>query len=511
MNVVFKKRNFQNLLTPLNLCYRVKRYSHSVIGGPKLAEINATGAELDLWELVEYARQPTFIISDKGDAVWWGDVAEARINVGHWSIGISIDSMANAIDVAYEDDANGGQPTKTGWAVADDSIAEYGRRELLLTSSGSNLIHALAARDKYLAAKKYPIPVITKREKGPNGATLFCRGWFDTLKWMYAPIDTNVAYSYLNIGTLEYPFGDTNAEEIAQGLQFSGDCNLASISIYIKKVGAPSDNLTVSLNENTDNITPGAELTSGSIAGTALTTSYAWVNVTVTPYAFTGLNSYFIKLSRSGAQDVANYYEVMLDNVIMYPLGTFNVLIGASWGVGPDADMPFILWSNDIIETSQQISTLVSNFGQFIGGISIDNQSGLYTASARDGNANALFEITELMKMGTVNYRRLLARIDEYRKMILYEEPVISTRPNLMLKDGSFQDPYGTLLRKETCPVGFWIRMKDIIPSSVDISKMADPTIQFIDEMEYFPDEDRLEPTARDFIDPFEIGVPEDG
>jgi len=55
------------------------------------------------------------------------------------------------------------------------------------------------------------------------------------------------------------------------------------------------------------------------------------------------------------------------------------------------------------------------------------------------------------------------------------------------------------------------MRMKDIIPASLDTTKLADPTTQFIDEMEYIPEEDRINPTPRGFIDPFKIGTPKDG
>jgi hypothetical protein len=511
MNCIFWERNIQNLLTPLNLKYIVKRYSHSVFGGPKLAEISAVGPDLDLWELAEYAGRPIKIISDKGDAVWWGMVGEIKINIGAWAVGINIDSMANVVGVAYEDDEAQGQPKKTSWAEDFDSIAEYGRREILITSSGSNEIHAIAARDKYLSEKRYPIPIINPRKKDINSVTLTCRGWFDSLAWRYAMIPPNLAYSYETIGSLDYSFGNNNAQQAAQGIWFSGDCNLASISVYVRKVGSPTDNLQASLCVNSDGITPGAELTTGTIAAASLGTDYAWVNIPVTEYLFSDYDSYFIKLSRTGSQDNINYFQVCLDNVVKYPLGAFVVLVGANWDAGPDADMPFRLYSDDIIETTQQIATLVSNYGQFLQGISIENQSGLYTASARDGNANAYYEISELLKMGSSNYRRILARIDEYRKMIVYEEPAIPLRPNMILQDGSLRDSYDTQLRKELCPVGIWARFKDIIPASVDTTKLADPSMMFIDEAEYTPENDQLSLTPRGFIDPFQIGRPKDG
>jgi hypothetical protein len=353
---VFWKRDFSAILTTLSVIFKIGPYSWSVIGGPKLAEIYVTGTELDLWELAEYARNPVQIFSDKGDAVWWGFVAEIKIDVGLWSVGVNIDSMANYVGGAYEDDADQGQTKITAWVSDVDSIAEYGRREMLFTSSGSNSAHALAARDKYLSEKKYPTPVITPREKGPNSGTLYCRGWFDTLAWRY--------------------------------------------------------------------------------------------------YANAGVN---------------------------------------------------------LIDTATQISAMTASCGEFIAGIDLETASGITTAETRDGLANGLFEISELLKMGTSNYRRLLCEVTMGRRLRVYEEPIIPSVKNFILKDGPLRDPYDTMIRKETCPVGIWVRLKDIVPASLDTTKLADPTIQFIDEMEYLPDEDRLIPTPRGFIDPFEIGRPNDG
>jgi hypothetical protein len=334
----------------------VERYSNSVIGGPKAAEITAVGEELDLWELAEYIRRPLQIFSDFGDIVWWGYISEIKIGIGSWSVGVNIDSMANYVGVAYEDDADQGQPKKTAWAEAIDSTAEYGRREILFTSSGSNSTHALAARDKYLAEKKYPTPVITPREKGQNSATLYCRGWFDTLAWRY--------------------------------------------------------------------------------------------------YANAGVN---------------------------------------------------------LVDTATQISAISTTCGEFISSVSLETTSGISTAETRDGNGNGLYEITELLKMGTSNYRRMLCEITSGRILRVYEEPIIPIWTSDIWKDGTLKDHYDTVIRKDTCPVGIWARLKNIVPSSVDITKLSDPTIMFIDESEFTPETDLLSLTPRGFIDPFTIGRPNDG
>ena len=313
------------------------------------------------------------------------------------------------------------------------------------------------------------------------------------------------------MGSLAYSFGDNNCQAIAQGIWLSGDCNVVKIGVYVRKVGNPTDNLKVTLCANDGTNTPGTELTSGTLAAAGIGTDLAWFDITVTTIDLTGSNSYWIKLSRSGSQDAANYYQTVLDESAQYSLGYLTVLIGSNWDPGPVADMTFRIYSDEIIETTQQISTFTANYAQFLRGIRMDNRSGLYTASMRDGNANAFYEITELMRMGTINYRRLLATVDEFRSLILYEEPALPIYPNLILNDGSLRDPYDTLIRKESCPVGIWARFKDIIPGSVDTSRLADPSKMFIDEAEYTPENDRLILTPRGWIDPFSIGRPRDG
>jgi len=189
-------RDFSAELATLPLQFTIERYSHSVFGGPKRATIKVTGEENDLWELVERLRCPVVIYSDLGDAPWWGFVADIQLRVGAWDVGVTIDSMFNYIAVAYaytpEGESQSGERRTTAWGSDADSLAEYGQRELLQSVSASSDEHALAARDMILAQKKYPIPTIKQATASPAaGATLNCRGWYDTLGWRY----------YANAGT----------------------------------------------------------------------------------------------------------------------------------------------------------------------------------------------------------------------------------------------------------------------------------------------------------------------
>jgi hypothetical protein len=112
--------------------------------------------------------------------------------------------------------------------------------------------------------------------------------------------------------------------------------------------------------------------------------------------------------------------------------------------------------------------------------------------------------------MGTSNYRRMLAWVDRSRVLRIYEEPT-SSSPYFLLRDGSLASPFDTLLRRETCPVACWARLRDVIPNTVDVSKLIDPTLVFIEENEYDVETDTLTPTPRGMVNPFDLMKIKDG
>lgn len=351
--VHIQSRAFSDELQTLPVRYTVQRYSWSVFGGPKRAEVTVKAEdENDLWEMIERLRCPLILYSTRGDAVWWGYIAEVELTLPAWTVGVTIDSMYNRIAVAYTSDA--GRQT-TGWLEDTDSSAEYGVKELLYTSSGSAQAHAEAARAMLLAQKKYPIPTITPADGGEPGVTLRGRGWYDTLGWCY----------YQNVGT-------------------------------------------------------------------------------------------------------------------------------------------------DLVDTATQVSTIATAAGEYLTAVDLDVTSGLSISEFRDGDGLALYEIEELLKMGTSNYRRMLATVDINRRLRVYEEPT-SANPYLISKRGELRDAFDVPVRRETCPVGVYARLKDVIPGSLDTSKLADPSLMFIEEAEYEPAGDRLTLTPRGEQSPWDIGVPRDG
>ncbi len=372
-SVAFLHRNFVTHYTSLPLDYKVRKYSWSVIGGPKQATIEAFGPDTDLWRLAEMVRSPVIIYSDEADPVWWGYVAEVRLTVKSESAirnplinqrvtaGVSVDAFYNRIAVAYTklvagDDSIGERDT-TAWVDDDDSQAEYGIRELLWTKDNATQTHAEAARDMKLEQVKLPIPVISQytglRE---SSAKIICRGLWDTLGWQY----------YANAGTTE-------------------------------------------------------------------------------------------------------------------------------------------------VATSTQAETILGAEGQFFSGIDLEIASGINTNEYRDGDATALFEVNQLLEMGTDNNLRMLAAVTLARRVEITEENGISINPHLIGADGSWYDGQGHEIRRSTCPVGIWARMKDVMPPSVDSSALANPALLFIDENEFNVETGRLDHRARGAPDPWGFPTIRDG
>ena len=163
------------------------------------------------------------------------------------------------------------------------------------------------------------------------------------------------------------------------------------------------------------------------------------------------------------------------------------------------------------VATSTQVSTILTAEGQFFDGVDLEIASGINTNIFRDGDATALYEVQQLLEMGTSSYLRMLASVTPTRRVVVKEEPAYSIQPYLINANGEWLDNYGVSLRKELCPVGIWIRMKDTIPASVTSNFLADPSYAFVEENEYIVDTDELNHIARGAPDPWEFPTTKDG
>jgi len=167
--------------------------------------------------------------------------------------------------------------------------------------------------------------------------------------------------------------------------------------------------------------------------------------------------------------------------------------------------------STDSIATSTQVETILTDEGQFFDGVTLEVASGISTSEYRDGDATALFEVQQLLEMGTDSNLRMIAGVTHTRQVWVAEETAYSIQPYLIDANGEWLDKYGVSIRKELCPTGIWVRMKDTIPSSVTSNFLADPSYAFVEENEYIVDTDELNHIARGAPDPWEFPTTKDG
>jgi hypothetical protein len=140
--------------------------------------------------------------------------------------------------------------------------------------------------------------------------------------------------------------------------------------------------------------------------------------------------------------------------------------------------------------TTAQISALVTSFGQFIASTTISAASGIDINPYREGKTTALQEVLALMEIGGPSGRRYLAAVDELRQLYVWEEEAkgetyVMDRQRILKK--LEKSLAATSVLEYQPPVGVWVRLVDVIPSSADTSRLADLTLQFIEGASWAP------------------------
>ena len=463
---------------------QVLKYSKNVMGGHKKAVINAFGAIGDMWEFVEMLRFPIYIMdTSRAKETWWGYANRITIwdDEGNaWSI--NLDHMANRIAIAYSYQF---QRFTTAWADNSESQTEYGIKELLLTLREKNTTAAEQARATELDARKYPTmdPGFRGGRKR-NQVRIDVRGWRDSLGWRYFEQDEGKE-EYVDFGSGQREIGEDDRPTAAQGFQLSGASGWTATAIWlrVKKVGAPADNFQVALWDDNAGL-PNAQIEACAVlAGGSITTAFAWYEFTLdSEQALALATQYWIHVSRSGGVDSSNYYMIDTNTGQGYANGNLFIKPAGAWY---DKNMDALFKVTGEAATTTQISTIISDVGEFFAGSDIIDASGVSSGTFRAGDQTALYEILELLKTGTTNSRRLLAEVTNIRKLRVYEEPAKNSANWTMNKKREMWDEYGVKVLPQDCPVGMWVQLIDFIPSTANISKLADPSPIFIDEAEY--------------------------
>jgi hypothetical protein len=494
MKFTLFNRDFSEIVVPPALDFKVQRYSWSDQGGPLLATIEASGDRTALFSMINHLRGAVEIINDLGDPVWWGYVSEVTIHLKEINYGVDMETMFNNVAVAF---TNSSLRFTTQWLGDADSIAEYGKKEILISKSEVTEADALQRRDTCVAATKYPIPVIKFSSGDENTATITCRGWFQTLNWEYYPNATGKE-AYETTGTGGREIGEDDRPQLAQSFQIAATTAWAASSIWLRpwKQGTggnlPTDNVLVYLKSDIDGV-PGEVLASASIGAADIGTNADWLEFPLnTSVTLEPETTYWIQVTRSGGVDETAYYMLDTNRDCGYERGKMYLwntpgnywgvdMYGANWG-----DLLFRVTGDT--QNTDQIRTLISTVGQFFLGTIVEDESTIESNPYRAGDTVGGYELGLLLDTGTANSRRLLCEVTRNRYLKVYEEPAAPANPRdsyALTEKGELLSNVLTAIDQSLCPVGVWCHLQDVIPASVDLSMISDPSLFLIEEAEY--------------------------
>lgn len=518
LSVEIDNRNFSTPVSLPNVTFSPERYGFRAMGGPDFAEIKAVGDRRALWSLLNWLRAPITIYDERDEPVWWGFVHGVTVRMGAIEVGVTLDNLFNRVAIAYTYISPGtntaGTRATTDYAEDDDSIDEYGTKELLDSRDGCSTATAEARRDAILDRLRYPIPEIGNLGQGSErSAMLHCKGWWETLDWVHYAKDAGLE-SHTDGSATQDLGNHANRQKIAQSFQITGEgWDASSVAVKLSKVVAQGedvdDNVVVELADYNAG-EPGSVLASATLDGTELTTSATWQELGLsTSVALEVGVTYWVIVRRSGSVDSDNYYRVTVDEDLGYTDGVLRIYNGSTWSARtPDADMAFKVLG--IEETTVQIETAVDDSAEFITGVEIEDESSVSVSQYRDGDTTLLYVVEQLLNDGTSDGRRLLARVTKDRVLQVYVEPETPDSDydtDMFLRDdGHPEDKWGNTALTHTCPVALWCALKDVIAATMNTNVVANPSPFFIERSEYDVINQQWIPEARGASSPWEIG-----
>lgn len=188
MNVDITALDLTSPVDTNDLLFDVQTYDEEVIGGSKKADIYVTGVEDSLWRTLEWLRHGVTIYKSEMNYKWLGYISGVTVNLGDYTVSISLDEVRNKVLVIYSEPVLYGSAEKktTAWLEDTDSSGTWGVKETKVSRGNITTVQAEALRASVLDALRYPTP---DNDVGVYGSSmqvvLHCKGWYDTASWRY--------------------------------------------------------------------------------------------------------------------------------------------------------------------------------------------------------------------------------------------------------------------------------------------------------------------------------------
>lgn len=293
-----------------------------------------------------------------------------------------------------------------------------------------------------------------------------------------------------------------HGQKIAQSFSLAANTSwtVAQIALNLTKVGSPADGVTVQLCADSGGA-PGTVLVQTTVAAGSIYPSASWVafdlgNTVTISYGVT----YWIVISRTGANSVDNYYTVTVDEDLGYGRGALKLWTGSSWvNRATNADLAFRVlgaW-----ETTRQIQEIYNACNQHFTALDIVQSSGVASNQYRVGDSTGLTEIEDLAAAGSSTGQRLLLTTTPDWVLRVAVQPTSGDNNLLLARDARVRMPTGRELPAGRLPTGQWVRLIEI-PDNVDwLATLANI---FIERAEWSNGALRLDPQGAPSV--WEIG-----
>lgn len=294
-----------------------------------------------------------------------------------------------------------------------------------------------------------------------------------------------------------------HGQKVAQSFSLAADntWTVNKIEINCKKVGAPADSMQVDLCSDSAG-SPGSVLVSDTVVAADIGTDSDWIEFDMgNTQSISYGTTYWIVVSRTGSNDIDDYYVVDVDEDLGYSRGSLKLYTGSAWTTRyNDADMSFRILGAEL--TTTQVDRIYDSVGQFFSSIDVADSSGVYSNQYREGDKTAKAEIDDLLSGGTSTANRMLATVTPDGALKIYAQPAAGESDIVLHSTGKVGWPSGGLITNGWLPVGRWIQLADI-PRGVDA--LASLANIFIERADYRDGNLQIEPAG--MPTPWDVGT----
>lgn len=240
-------------------------------------------------------------------------------------------------------------------------------------------------------------------------------------------------------------------------LPASGAWTAAAVEVRLRRVGGPTDSITVQLVANNAGV-PGTVLDSATLAADDIPLEMGWVSFALSNTdTLTYGTTYGLVVLRTGANHHADYYEIDTDAGAGYAGGSIRLYDGAAWQT-PDPLIDLVFRVLGARDTGRQAGDVLRSISVAVDAV----DSGIVGNQYRDGETRADTELAALLATGANGGFRLLYSVLRNQAAVVTQRPSRpGTQPRWILDGAILRDLHGQPAEEGYLPAGEWLGLAD--------------------------------------------------